>query len=153
MAFLAVALPYIAAAGTAIAAVGAVAQGQAAGAAADYNAQLVEQNAILARKKSAEEERRFRIQTARQLGSMRAAYARAGVTMEGTPMDVLAESAYTAELDALTIREGGRATAAALANEAKIARLQGRSQETGSYYSAASELLGGATDYYRMTRT
>jgi hypothetical protein len=153
MAFMAAALPYIAAVGTAVSAVGAVAQGQAAKNASEYNARLAERDALLARKKSEEEERRYRLQSQKQKGAMRAAYARAGVTMEGSPMDVLAESAYTAELDALTIRAGGRAQSASLESQARIARLQGRSQLAGSYASAASELLGGATDYYRMTRT
>jgi hypothetical protein len=153
MAFMAAALPYIAAVGTAVSVVGAVAQGQAAKNASEYNARLAEQDAVLARKKSEEEERRYRLQSQKQMGAMRAAYARAGVTMEGSPMDVLAESAYTAELDVLTIRAGGRAQSASLESQARIARLQGRSKLAGSYASAATELLGGATNYYRMTRT
>lgn len=140
-------------AGTAVSVLGAIGQGNIAQAVGDYNAQLAEQNEVLARKQAAEEERRFRISMAKQLGSLRSAYARAGVTMEGSPMDVLAESAYTAELDALTIREGGRAQASTLRSEANLERLSGRAQQTGSYYSAASELLGGAANYYQMTRT
>jgi len=153
MAFMAAAMPYLAAGGAGISALGAVQQGNIAKATSDYNAQLAEQNAVLAESQDVEEERRFRVSTTKQLGSMRAAYAKSGVTLEGSPMAVLADSAYTAELDALTIREGGQARKAAYESEAQLTRLQGEQQQTASYYSAASELLGGATDYYRMTRT
>lgn len=150
MAFLAPLLPYLAAAGSVVSAVGAVSQGNAADAAGRYNAQLAQQNAVLSRKQAREEERRFRVDTSKRIGAMRAAYGATGVTMDGSPMDVLESSLYTSELDALTIREGGRASAAAYESEATLARLQGRSARRAGYISAASELLRGGVSAYKL---
>lgn len=132
---------------------GAVQQGQAAKKASNYNAQLAEQNAVLARKQAAEEERRFRISAGKRRGAMEAAYAAAGVTLEGSPSDILAEDLYTSELDALTIREGGEASASAYESQARLDRMYGSAQQTASYYSAASELLSGGTAAYKMSQT
>lgn len=134
--------------GTGMSVAGALSQANVARATGEYNAQLAEQNAVLAGQQAAEEERRFRVASRKQLGAMRAAYSASGVELEGTPMDVLAESAYVAELDALTIRRGGEASAAALQSQATLDRLYGRAQQQGGYYSAASELLSGAAGAY-----
>lgn len=55
------------------------------------------------------EESRNRDQARRLLGAQQAAYAGSGVAADsGSPLDVAADSAAQAELDALTIRHGGR---------------------------------------------
>lgn len=139
-------------AGSAVSVAGALSQANVAQATGEYNAAMAEENAVLARSQAAEQETRYRTAARKQLGAMRAAYGKSGVTMEGSPMDVLTESAYTAELDALTIREGGRAKAAAYESEAAISRLQGKTQQQGGYYSAAAELLSGSTQAYQLSR-
>jgi len=139
--------------GTALSIAGALSRGNAASAAGDYNAQIARQNAILARQQSAEAERRFRIDSSKRMGAMRAAYSASGVTLEGSPMDVLEESFYTAEMDALTIRQGGRASAAAYKSEAQLSHMQGRAGQQAGYTSAAAELLRGASSYYKMRQT
>ena len=139
--------------GTVLGIAGALGKGNAARAAGDYNAQIAEQNAILARQQSAEEERRFRIDASKRMGAMQAAYSASGVTLEGSPMDVLEESFYTAEMDALTIRQGGRASAAAYKSEAQLSHMQGRAGQQAGYTSAAAELLRGASSYYKMRQT
>lgn len=106
-------------------------------AAGDYNAQLADQNAILAKRKAGEEERRFRVRSRKQLGAVRSAYAAAGVTLEGSPTDILDEMEYTVELDALTLRAGGEQSAAAFEAESRLARLQGRSIQTGARLKVA----------------
>jgi hypothetical protein len=153
MAFMAPLLPYFAAAGGVMQAMGAIQQGNAAEAAGDYNAQIAEQNAILARQQAAEEERRFRVESTKRLGAMRAAYSASGVTLEGSPMDVLEESMRISELDALTIRQGGRASEAAYRQEAQLSRMQGRAGQQAGQLSAAAELLRGGSSYYQMRRT
>jgi hypothetical protein len=60
---------------------------------------------------------------------------------------------YTSELDALTIREGGEASASAYESQARLDKMYGRAQQTASYYSAASELLSGGTAAYKMSQT
>lgn len=140
-------------AAAAMSAAGSVMQASAAKQAGEYNAQIAEQNALLAEQQAQEEERRFRINSRKQLGAMRAAYSASGVTLEGTPWDVIAESTYTAELDALTIREGGRASSSAYEAEARLQRLQGRQAERTGYVSAAADLARGGTSYYRIKAT
>lgn len=136
-----------------ISATAVLAQGSAAEASGEYNAQIAEQNAELSEQQAAEAERRFRISSRRQLGSMRAAYSASGVILEGSPLDILEESAYTAELDALTIREGGRTQAAAFEAEARLAQLEGRQAVRTSQLSAFAELTGGGARAFSMRAT
>lgn len=90
-------------------------QGEANAAAAEYSARTAKQRIRLSRqqrkyvgKAAAEEERVFRQQTAKELGEIRSAYGASGVTTEGSAMDVLEESAASAELDALRVRHAGQ---------------------------------------------
>jgi hypothetical protein len=124
--------------------IGAIQQGQAARAAGDYNAAIAKQNARWAKQQAGEEERKFRIGARKELGRMRAGYAAAGVTLEGTPTDVLEESAYTAELDALNIRHGGERRAMGFESEAEIEKYKGKVGQRQAYASAAGTLLGAA---------
>lgn len=134
--------------GTLVSAMGAIQQGNAAAAAADYNARLAEQNATIATQQAAEKERQQRILARKQIGSARAAYGASGVTMEGSPLDVLEESAYNSELDALTLRYGGQIESMGLRNQAALERMQGKSAKTAGYMNAGSSLLlGGAKAY------
>lgn len=136
----------LAGAGGLMGAAGAIQQGQAESVAAEMNAQQAERNATMALARSAEQERRARIEGTKVLGDMRAGYGASGVTLEGSPLDVLQESAQTAELDALNIRYEGQAQAVGFRNEAKLERMRGASAKTRGYFSAASSLLsaGGA---------
>lgn len=85
-----------------------------------YNAELGRQNAVLTRQKSAEEERRYRIQAASELGDIRARYGASGITLDGSAMDVLEESAANAELNALTVRHEGEIQALAYEQAATL---------------------------------
>lgn len=141
MAFLPVAM-------AAVAAIGAVNQGNAAAGAAKYNATMAKANASAARYQAAEEEKRLRVASRKQIGAMRAAYGASGVAMTGSPLDVLEESAYTAELDALNIRHAGELRALGLNAEAKLQGYYGRAAQVSSGIGAASSLLRGGYDYY-----
>lgn len=131
----------VALAGTAMSAIGQLKQAGAQSAAGEYNAKIAEQQAGLARQQSVEEERKFRIQSQKQLGSMRAGYGASGVTLEGSPLDVLAESAKTAEFDALTIRQGGKVKEQQYMAEARLQRKAGQSAFSGALIGAAGSLL------------
>jgi hypothetical protein len=82
-------------------ALGSVAGGIASYQTQKYNAAVARQQAEIARRNAAYQayliERKKRI----LMGSQEAAYAASGVTPEGTPLDVLAETARQAELDKL----------------------------------------------------
>jgi hypothetical protein len=118
--------------------------GASAQSAANEQARIDEQNAQIVRKQFAENERRFRIGTKREIGGMRAAIGASGVTLEGSPLDALGESAANAELDALTIRHGGEMKARGLELEAGFGRRRGRAAFNTGVLSAAGTLLEGA---------
>lgn len=135
---------YAQVAGTVISVIGALNQGQQAKDAANYNAQVANNNAIAARQQAeanaAAQQRKARL----QIGSMRAGYGAAGVGLEGSPMDVLEQSAAMAELDRQNILYGGTLKAGGYQATAGLELMRGDAAETGSYFSAGSALLTGA---------
>lgn len=123
---------------------GQIQAGDAAGDAYDFNANVSEQNAQQAIKLSAQDERRQRIHGRKAVGDMRSAYGASGVTIEGSPSDVLAESMASAELDALNIRYAGESKAANFRNEASIARFNGANARSSARMGAAATIIGSA---------
>lgn len=130
-------------AGAGIKAYAAIRDGNLKAAAEDANAQSAEQNAQLTEMQAAEEERRQRILARKQIGDMRANYAASGVTLEGSPMEVLEESAMQAELDALTIKYMGKTRATQYRNQAAFSRYASKEYKFGGRLSAAGSILGG----------
>ncbi len=102
------------AAATALQAVGAIQQGQATKEQADFNAaiaernaQISEQEADLARRGAAFEEAQLKRNLAHLRGAQAAAVGASGLSLEGSPLHIMAETAAEAELDALAIRFAG----------------------------------------------
>lgn len=133
----------IAVAGAAVSAVGAIKQGQAAEAAANYNAAVAENNGKMAIDQASLQEDQQRRQSRAQLGQMRAQYAASGIQLEGTPMDVLEMSARDAELDALTIRYGGQMRALGYKNDAALSRFEGSTAASNANWKAGGTMLQG----------
>ena len=141
----------LAVASTAASVIGSLQQGQSAKAAANYNARVAENNAIAARQAAAAEAARERDRALRLTGAQRAAYAKGGVTMSGSALDVIGDTAAQAELDALTILYGGEARARAAEADAAGQRYAGRQAQSASYAGAGSALLTGASRIYKTT--
>ena len=120
--------------GTAVSAVGAIKQGQAANAAAQYNAKLSEGSATAARAAAAENAKRERRLGMKRQGDLRA---------RGSSMDVLEDSAREEELNLLSIKHGGEVQASGFGNTATLDRARGANAVTDSYFSAAGTLLKG----------
>lgn len=126
------ALPWLIAAAGGLQAATQLYQGNAAAAMGEYNATVARQEARYAEATSRDRARRI-------LGAGRAAVGASGVQLEGSPLDVLAQSAAEAEMDALAIRRSGQAQAAAY-------RYQGRQAQLAGYFGAAgTALLTGAS--------
>lgn len=141
---MAAAIPMVIMAGAAISAMGAIAQGNAAKSAANYNAQINERDAVVALDQSRQDAYRVRLQGQQAQGSLLAGYGAAGVsTDEGSPLDVLRMSAANAKLDEETVRYKGRLKATGYYSEAALNRYSGETAQTQSRYRAASELLTG----------
>lgn len=157
----------------------AQAQAQTEAAWREYNAKLAERDAQVARQLAerrvkeelevaATEERKLRKAGVRLKATQRSRYGKAGVTFEGSPGEVLEETAYELEMDALMIRRGGQARAGAAlyggrvegqryTAEATISRLMGKSallrgrasRRASRWGMVSSGLLGGAQLGYR----
>ena len=93
----------------------------------EYNAQLAERQATEEQAAAATEERRLRKGGERLKARQRAGFAKAGVTFEGSPMEVLEGTASELELDALQIRRGGQVGAQQQTAAAALSRLSGKS--------------------------
>lgn len=117
--------------------------------AADYNASLANEQAANAREAARIKEETYRKQTTRHLASMRAAYGARGVSMEGTPLLALMDSAKEAELDALRIRRGGEMDSNAFEGEAGLYRMMGKQAYSAGLMGAGTSLLGGASSVSR----
>lgn len=117
------------------------------------SAEVSEHNAIISRAAADREAEQIRKESRRYQGAIRAGIGKAGVTSEGTPIMVMAESAMNAELDALNIAFRGAQQAQAHLTQAKqirrkadIMRMQADSLRKGSNLSSAAGLLQtGAT--------
>lgn len=111
--------------GTLVGGVGQILGGVAALQQGRFAAEVARANAQAARQQAAAEEIRVRRERVRRIGATRAAFGAAGVTLEGSPLDVLAEQALEAEEDALLVRFGGRVRARQFGLEATLAQQAG----------------------------
>lgn len=124
----------------AVSAFSSIRQGQAAKEAGDFNARQAEQNARLTTLQGAEDERRVRAMSAKQIGETRASIGANNLTLDGSPLDILQESAQNAERDALNIRVGASRRSQILQENAAMERRQGAGAQVTGYLSAAGQL-------------
>lgn len=129
------------AAASVVSAAGSVIEGIGSQRAANYNARIADQNAQIAGMQAASEEGRQRNEAARLAGEQRAAYGASGVTMEGSPMTAMRDSAVQAEMDALSIRYQGAMKSRAYREEAAQQRYAGRQARFAGFVGAATKLL------------
>lgn len=154
-----VAIPYLLYAAAAVSAVGAVAAASSQAKASRFNEQVANTNAQTAAAQGAEAARRQRILAYQTTSSARANYGASGVSVEGSPEDVLAQSASTGELDAQTVKYNARLKQSGFQNESTLDGMQASSAQSQGYINAASGALGyGAKGYqaqqdYNLRRT
>lgn len=109
----------------------------------EYNAQLMEREADAADATARVKEQQQRKENERFQARQRAAYAKSGALMEGTPLAVLGESAANLELNALEVKRQGLIERDRYLNQANMYRYQGESlfnagmSESGLYSSQA----------------
>jgi hypothetical protein len=129
----------------AVSAAGAIAQGNAAKSAANFNATVARQNAMIGSANAAADADRQREQAERLGGRQRAATGASGITPEGSPLDVMADSALSAELDALTTQYRGELQARSYGQEATLQKMRGNAAQQAGYIGAGAALLSGAS--------
>lgn len=150
----------MAALGTATSAAGAIQQGNAAAAQAEYQKKVSEQNAELERRRADDASERGRIESQRlqEQGRQFAAAQRAALASKGTridtgsPLAIQVDTAgMTAADDAMTRynamlqRSGFLSNAAQAETRARGAELEGSLAKQASYFKAGSSLLTGAS--------
>lgn len=132
-------------AGTALTAANQISQGVGANKMAKHNASVSEGYAAAARDQAAFDEARAREQAQRAFGARRAAYGGVGITLEGTPIDVLGDAASDAEMDALSLRRRGDLESWGRLADAGAQRTRGRGAQQSAFMDAGSTLLNGAS--------
>lgn len=148
---------------TGVSAYGAIQQGRAAQSAANYNARVAEMNAKIADKaaqdeleRGARDEQRKRIEVAAIAGQQKAGMAAAGLDITyGTPLEMLVDTAYAGEMDALTIRTNANRAAynrevqaTNLRAQGQMYEFEGKSARSGSMLSAIGTIAGGVGSAY-----
>jgi len=136
-------------ASSAFSAMGAIQQGKSAQAAANANAQIAENNAAIARASSEAEESRRRRASEKEMGTLRTRIGKSGVTATGSILDVVEESVYNSEVDAMNARLEGAQQSTSFLNQANVSRAEGANAKRSGYISAAGTLAGGAYNYYK----
>ena len=131
-------------------AVGSIASAKAKSQAADFNRSLSLQNAEITKQQTQADVISLRKKQYQELGAIRAAVGASGVTMEGSPLDVLESSVSEAELDIQRLKYSGELRARGYQNEASLYEMESKTAKTTGYFNAASSLLMGGSQaaYY-----
>lgn len=134
-----------------VSAIGAITQGRQAAAASTYNATVAEQNSTSAQQQAQAASIIQQENAKKAIGATVAGYGASGITMEGTPLDVLANSASVAERDRQNILYKGQLQAAGYTDQAQLDRYQASNDASNGYMKATGILLSGGTKAYDMS--
>lgn len=136
-------VPYLQLMGAAVTSGAQIGQGITANRAAKVNAASLEDQAAATVRSSIQREEIQRANARAQIGEGLAA----GGGIEGSTLDVLRQSMFNSEMDALAIRYEGQSKATEMRNEAANARFQGRGARNAGFLTAAGTLMSGAASY------
>jgi hypothetical protein len=142
------ALPFVMMAGSAMSAMSAIQQGKAAKAAAEFNANIAEQNAQIEREQTISQVRQADREQYLRMGAIKAAQGASGGRAEGSVLDILADTAAQGELQRQDIVYQGALRERGHRNSAALDRFDGAMAKKQSYLKAGSELLSGAASAY-----
>lgn len=131
----------MAAIGGVLGAVGSIASAQAQAAGFEAQARQAERQAELERDKGAVEIARTRDASARLTGRQVTAIATSGVSLSGSPQDVIRDSITEANLDIGAIRFGRDVNVQNFETQADIARLNARQTRVGGFIGALTPLV------------
>jgi len=130
--------------GTGVSVYGQVTAAEQARSIGKYNAKVAENQAKQVEMDAAENIRRKRKENRKLLATQRGRYAKGGVVMEGTPLELLAESAGNLELEVLDYNRQALLEQQNLRAQGAMDRATGLMQARAGYISAGSTLLQGA---------
>ena len=131
------------AASTALAATQTMVQASNQAKMARYNAQVAEQNAMAAQRQAEADAERQQRQIDRQLAKRRTAVSAGGVSMEGSPLDLLEDLAMEGQLDVLGIRQRGLSEARQFSIAASRSRSESRAAMQEGLLGAGRQVTSG----------
>ena len=120
---------------------GTLSEGQQAKEAGDYNADVARSNAAYALFESTANAAAQQRQSRQVIGEARAAYGASGVTVEGSPIDILEQSAKMAEIDRQNILYAGNLRSKGYSKTANLETSSGKNAQNAGYLKAGVELL------------
>lgn len=129
---------------TAVSIIGTISSAQAQKDSANYNAQVAENNATAVRQQADARSQQQRVASQKAIGKMEAGFGASGVGMEGSPLEILQQSARDAEMDRLNIIYSGELQARGFENTAGLERSKGSAAMTTGVFKAGSSLLTGS---------
>ncbi len=146
---------------SAVSAVGAIQQAdaqaeqqRAAAQAAEYNATVARNNAVLANQQASEQQQAQLRKFGQVQGAAKAGIAQSGIGFAGTADDLLSQNNLNNQLDLMTIAfQGENQSRGLLAQadqqkyQAQQARMNADNIQTGGYLSAGANLLSGYGKY------
>lgn len=132
---------------------GALTSSGAAAKASNYNRRIEMYNSTVALQEGQIAETQLRQSAQRNMGQMRANIGASGLSTSGSAMDLIQESAYNAEMDALNVRYSAKAKATGHAMEANLASSKAKSARAGGYLTASGILLAGAGKSYAQNES
>lgn len=127
--------------------VGALTSSNAAATASGYSKQIDLYNATVTQQQGQIAEDQQRRQSEQVIGQEKANAGASGAA-GGSAADVIMQSAFNSEMDALNTKYNYDTKATALEMDAKLAGQRAQSQRTGGYLTAAGILVGGAGKSY-----
>ena len=112
----------------------------------DYQKDVARQEGERARLEAAAQEEAVRRKALFVRGQQEAGFAASGVTLEGSPLASLENTAVESELDALSARYQGGAQQWKQKAQARLYGAQASATRTQSYFEGGSKLLGGLAE-------
>lgn len=121
----------------------AISSGIQANQQAKYNARVSEMNAEAARRNAELEKYKTERRKKQMLSHQKALYAKAGVKFEGSPLEVLADTAAQYDLDKSIINYNSNVAYSRNMYEANFQRYAGKQRRTAGFIKGATTLLKG----------
>jgi hypothetical protein len=115
----------------------------------NYNASLQEAEAKQKQLETRESAKRQRTENDRFKSTQRAAFAKAGITSTGTPLEVMSQTAADLELAVLDTAYAGESQRLSLMQKAAVNRFGADATGRAKYLAVGSTILGGANQLAR----
>ena len=122
---------------------GAMQEGKFQNALADFNARQSFIDARIARENADAEAKAMRQQGARLTATQTTRYSKAGLRLEGTPLEVMAKSIENVELDAIKRRQAGEFEAQQHVAKGRFEKEMGKRHSKAGTLGMISGVMGG----------